>query len=106
MGKVVGLGGRTFAEYLRDLVDADWKESDESMGKDVHEEERAKESDDTHVPWQWRKGHQAFYDGDAIRACGYDVTFEDSRKLWRQGWVAACKTYVESRGGTFGGHEK
>ena len=108
MSKVVGLGGRSFVEYLRDLIDEDWKDMGSEMGKDVHEEAKVKtdaiKSVPNHVPWQYRCGEDAFYSGDSIRACGYDMTEARSRRLWREGWVAACKRHVEARGGRFRGN--
>lgn len=108
MAGKVGLAGRSFAQYLRDLIDEDWKTAGSNMGKDATETEKAEANAvkrvPNQIPWQWRRGEDAFYEGKAIRACGYDVTMSDSRRLWRLGWVAACRRHIAARGGRFRGN--
>ncbi len=99
MAKFFGLFSDGIASYLDLVIDNDWKAEGSVVIKNTNKIVPLKTIPDD-KRWQWKRGYECFCNGDSLRCAGQDVTFDDSRILWRKGWVAGLKEQVESVGGT------
>ena len=90
------------ARHLELIIDNDYEEDAAMVIKDRKVDQRGKPLDDIDDDkrWQFKRGYECFWNGDSLRCCGQDVTFMDSRQLWRKGWVQGLREQVEQAGGT------
>ncbi len=102
MAKLLDILGLNIASHLTLVIDNDYEEDEALVIKDQTFDNR--KTNLNKIPderrWQFKRGYDSFWNGDPLRACGQDVTFIDSRNLWRKGWVQGLREQVESAGGT------
>ena len=100
MAKFFNLLTDGLTPYLDLVIDNDWKNEGSPM---VIRETDSKGNTLPDTPderkWQFRRGFERFWAGDALRAAGHDTQYEDSRRLWRKGWIAGCRQLIEEKGG-------
>ena len=96
---------RMAADYLSLVIDNDWKGEDEEVFvKETDHRGREVTDRPDEQRWQYARGQEAFWAGRPLRYVHRDgIHFDDSRRLWRAGWVAGLKEFLAARGVVFDG---
>jgi hypothetical protein len=73
------------------MFEIDFGQAREAIAKHVHEQGKSTNH------WAYLDGFQAYKDGKALRECFVEKYYQDTRMLWRMGWITAMFIDLNNR---------